>query len=95
MNRDSADEKAETPSIPRPQRSLCPDPDDENYELPPGSVSRTRFAAVFGAASTVVVIAGVSFFSIGMVLGSSLGPGLGGFVAQVDNVSYTRAQADI
>ncbi len=95
MKRDSADEKAETPSIPRPQRRLRPDPDDENYELPPGSVSRKRFAAVFGAASTVVVIAGVSFFSIGMVLGASLGPGLGGFVAQFDNVSYTQNKADI
>jgi hypothetical protein len=92
---DSADEKAETPSIPRPQRRLRPDPDDENYEHPPGSVSRKRFAAVFGAASTVVVLAGVSFFSIGMVLGASLGPGLGGFVADFDNVSYTQDKADI
>ena len=81
--------------IPRPQRRLRPKKDDDSYEHPPGSVSRRRFAAVFGVASTLVVVAGVAFFGVGMVLGASLGPGMGGFVAQFDNVSYTQGDADI
>jgi hypothetical protein len=85
----------QTPHIPRPQRRLRPKKDDDNYEPPPGSVSRRRFAAVFGTASTLVVIAGVAFFGVGMVLGASLGPGVGGFVAQFENVSYTDGNADI
>ena len=87
---DKTDE--ETPHIPRPQRRLRPKDEDE---LPPGSVSRRRFAAVFGVASTLVVIAGITFFGVGMVLGASLGPGIGGFVAQFDSVSYTDGDADI
>jgi len=84
-----------TSPIPRPQRRLRPKKDDDNYEPPPGSVSRRRFAAVFGAASALVVVAGIAFFGVGMVLGASLGPGVGGFVAQFDNVSYTDGDADI
>ena len=91
--KDRTDDEAS--QIPRPQRRLRPDPDDENYEPPPGSVSRRRFAAVFGVASAFVVVAGVTFFGVGMVLGASLGPGIGGFIAQFDNVSYTEGDAEI
>jgi hypothetical protein len=94
-HRQSADSDDGTSRIPRPRRSLRPKPDDDSYELPEGHVSRKRFSAVFGVATTLVVIAGVSFFGVGMVLGASLGPGLGGFVAQFDNVSYTAGDADI
>ena len=80
--------------IPRPETRLRPE-QDEDDEHPPGSVSRKRFAAAFGVASSLVVIAGVTFFGVGMVLGASIGPGIGGFVAQFDNVSYTQGKADI
>ena len=91
--KDRTDDEAS--QIPRPQRRLRPKRDDEGYEHPPGSVSRRRFAAVFGVASAFVVVAGVTFFGVGMVLGASLGPGIGGFIAQFDNVSYTEGDADI
>jgi len=79
--------------IPLPETNLRPEPDDD--ELPPGSVSHKRFAAVFGVASSLFVAALVTFFGVGMVLGASLGPGVGGFVAQFENVSYTDGDAQI
>lgn len=50
-----------------------------------GNYDKKRLAGVMGAASTVVVIALVSFFSVGMVAGA-LGVGMGGFVAGFGNV---------
>lgn len=85
-------ERTEAAKIPRPKGSLFHDEDEEH---PQGSVSRKRFAAVFTVASTTLVISAITFFGIGMVLGASLGPGMGGFVAQFDNVSYTEGDANI
>jgi hypothetical protein len=89
-----SEDSEKTSEIPRPQRRLRPDPSDDNY-TPRGSVSQSRFALVFGAASTVAVVAVVSFFSVGMVLGASLGPGIGGFIAEFDNITYTQGEAEI
>ena len=52
-----------------------------------GEVDKRRFAAIMGAAGTATTIALITFFSIGMV-GAALGVGIGGFVANFDNVSY-------
>jgi hypothetical protein len=91
----SVDSEDGTSRIPRPRRSLRPKRDDDSYELPEGYVSRKRFTVVFGTATALFVVAGITFFGIGMVLGASLGPGLGGFVAQFENVSYTDGNAYI
>jgi len=52
-----------------------------------GEVDRRRFAGIMGVAGTVAMIALISFFSIGMV-GAALGVGIGGFVADFENVNY-------
>jgi hypothetical protein len=57
-----------------------------------GEVDSRRLAAVIGAAGTVATIALISMFSIGMV-GAALGVGIGGFVANFDNVSYNASDA--
>ena len=52
-----------------------------------GEVDSRRLAAVIGAAGTVATIALISMFSIGMV-GAALGVGIGGFVANFEQVTY-------
>lgn len=85
------------PGIPRPETSLRPEPepDDGDDELVEGHVSTQRLAAILGVASTVAVFAAISFFSIGMVLGASIGPGMGGFVANFEEVTYDGGDAKI
>jgi hypothetical protein len=57
-----------------------------------GEVDRRRFAAAMSVAGTVAVIGLVTFFSVGMV-GAALGVGIGGFVANFQNVTYNSATA--
>ena len=52
-----------------------------------GEVDKRRFAGIMGVAGTVAMIALISFFSIGMV-GAALGVGIGGFVANFEQVTY-------
>ena len=53
-----------------------------------GKTSRRRLSAVMGVASTLLLIALIMFFSVGMV-GAALGVGIGGFVANFDKVNAT------
>jgi hypothetical protein len=59
-----------------------------------GEVDKRRFAGIMGVAGTAVMIALISFFSIGMV-GAAIGVGIGGFVANFENVSYNDDNAQI
>ncbi len=59
-----------------------------------GDYSGKRLAGVMGMATTVLVIALVSFMSVGMV-GAAMGVGIGGFVANFDDVEYTEGDAAI
>ena len=59
-----------------------------------GEVDKRRLAAVMGAAGTATMIALITFFSIGMV-GAAMGVGIGGFVANFENVSYNDNNAEI
>ncbi len=61
---------------------------------PQGEYSKKRLAGVAGLASTLLVIALVSFLSVGMV-GAALGVGIGGFVANFDDVEYNDGDAEI
>jgi hypothetical protein len=54
-----------------------------------GEVDKRRFAGIMGVAGTVAMIALISFFSIGMV-GAALGVGIGGFVANFEQVTYNN-----
>jgi hypothetical protein len=53
-----------------------------------GRTSKRRLGAAMAVASTLSVVALVSFFSIGMV-GAAMGVGFGGFVANFDSVNAT------
>jgi hypothetical protein len=57
-----------------------------------GEVDKRRFAGIMGVAGTVAMIALISFFSIGMV-GAALGVGIGGFVANFEQVTYNDTTA--
>ncbi len=57
-----------------------------------GEVDKRRFAGIMGVAGTVAMIALISFFSIGMV-GAALGVGIGGFVANFEQVTYNDSTA--
>jgi len=57
-------------------------------------VDKRRFAYVMGGASTAMIVALLTFFSIGMV-GAALGVGIGGFVANFEEVSYTDGNAQV
>lgn len=59
-----------------------------------GEVDKRRFAAIMGAAGTATVIALITFFSVGMV-GAAMGVGIGGFVANFEEVSYNDGNASI
>lgn len=83
-----------TSHIPRPQTSLRPDTDEDDEPVP-GHIPRKRLAAVLGASSTVFVITAITFIGVGTVLGASLGPGIGGFVASFEEVDYQDGDAEI
>jgi hypothetical protein len=53
-----------------------------------GRTSKGRLGAAMAVASTLSVVALVSFFSVGMV-GAAMGVGFGGFVANFDSVNAT------
>ena len=58
-----------------------------------GEVDKRRFAGVMGVAGTAAMIGLVTFFSIGMV-GAALGVGIGGFVANFEQVAYNQTTVD-
>ncbi|MCX2818474.1 hypothetical protein EGH25_03785 [Haladaptatus sp. F3-133] len=59
-----------------------------------GEVDKRRFAGIMGLAGTAMAVALVTFFSIGMV-GAAMGVGIGGFVANFEEVSYDGGNAQI
>ncbi len=89
--------RGDVSSIPRPETRLRPESEDDDEDDEPvrGELSSRRFAAVLGVSTAVMVFALTTFLGVGMVAGAMLGPGLGGFVAEFDDVSYTDGDAEI
>jgi len=58
------------------------------YREDDGEVDRRRLAGIMGAATTAMMVLLIVTFSLGMV-GAALGVGLGGFVADFDQVETT------
>jgi len=63
------------------------------YREDDGEVDRRRLAGIMGAATTAAMVLLIVTFSLGMV-GAALGVGIGGFVANFDNVK-TNGSASI
>ena len=63
------------------------------YREDDGEVDRRRLAGIMGAATTAAMVLLIVTFSLGMV-GAALGVGIGGFVANFDNVK-TSGNASI
>lgn len=82
-----------TSPVPNPGR-IRPS-DDEDDDLPPGKLSRKRFATTLGTASAITIISLSTFLGVGMVAGAMLGPGMGGFVAQFGEITYNQGSAEI
>jgi hypothetical protein len=82
-----------TSPVPNPG-SIRPE-DEQDEKLPPGKVSRKRFAVVFGTASAIMVISLSTFLGVSMVAGAMLGPGMGGFVAEFGEITYNEGDAEI
>lgn len=90
-----AEGERDKPPIPRPGTSLRPEQEDDEDEPVPGAVSRRRFGTAMGVASAVFVFTVISFIGVGTVVGATVGPGIGGFVANFDDISYTDGEAEI
>lgn len=89
---EGSDERPPRPT--RSQRKFTRDYSDED-ELPEGSVSWKKFGIVFGSISGISAVCLFVILSMGLVIGATLGTGIGGFVADFENVSYNNGNAEI